>query len=67
MKIGTTTSRREGLSSLEKSQRLINDDSTIGTKNFELSKIALGSSFIKTPSTTMLAIDAIVIGVKKKS
>jgi hypothetical protein len=27
----------------------------------------LGSSFIKTPSTTMLAIDAIVIGVKKKS
>jgi len=36
MKIGTTTSRREGLSSLEESQRLINDNSTIGTKSFKL-------------------------------
>jgi hypothetical protein len=59
-----TTSRREGLSLLEESQRLINDDSTIGTKNFKLWEIALGLSFIMTPFATMLATDAIVADVR---
>jgi hypothetical protein len=35
MEIGTTTSRGERSSLLEESQRSINNESAIGTKNFE--------------------------------
>jgi hypothetical protein len=36
VKIGTITLGKEGPSSSEEPQRLINDDSAIGSKNFEL-------------------------------
>jgi hypothetical protein len=61
---GTTTSRRDGPSSLEKSKRSINDDYDIGIEKFEWWETGLGFSFITTPFAIMFAIDAIVPSVR---
>jgi hypothetical protein len=47
---GTTKLGRDGMSLLEKSQRLINENFATETKNFELWEIGLVFSFIMMPS-----------------
>jgi hypothetical protein len=63
MKTGTTTLTKEGPSSLGESQRLINDDSAAGIKNFKLLETTVGFSF-RMPFATMLATDAVVLDVR---
>ncbi len=63
----TNTLGRDGPSSSEESQRSINKDFAIGTKNFKLWETKLGSSFIMTLFTAMFATNVVMLGVKKIS
>jgi hypothetical protein len=58
MEIGMTTTGMARSSSLEESQRSINDET------FEFGETTLGFSFILTPCATMLASNVVVLDVR---